>query len=175
MDAIIVDNFFDNFRFIENKFKEIPLYSLPEYNKKFKKSKMDYEAWPGKRSQALIDHNPFLYNLILKEFFTKFRMGQGTVYCDATVNLRLDKDDKDDWVHKDSGDGTTHTLMIYLSKTNLSSGTVLYDENKQPTTTVGFVQNRAFLFNANLWHRSLNNHGKDIEDGRLTINCFLKM
>ena len=65
--------------------------------------------------------------------------------------------------------------MVYLSKTNLSSGTVLYDQNKQPTTTIGFVQNRALLFNANIWHRSLNNHGSNIDDGRLTLNCFLKM
>ena len=175
MDAIIVDNFFDNFRLIENKFKEAKLYSLSEYNKKFKKEKKFYESWPGKRSSPLIDYNPFLYNLILKEFFTKFRIGQNRVICDATINLRLQKDDKHDWIHTDSGEGYTHTLMVYLSKTNLSSGTVLYDHNKQPTTTIGFVQNRALLFNANIWHRSLNNHGSSIDDGRLTLNCFLKM
>ena len=155
MDAIIVDNFFDNFRLIENKFKDARLYSLSEYNKKFKKEKKFYESWPGKRSSPLVNYNPFLYNLIMKELFKK--------------------DDNLDWIHTDSGEGYTHTLMVYLSKTNLSSGTVLYDQNKQPTTTIGFVQNRALLFNANIWHRSLNNHGSNIDDGRLTLNCFLKM
>ena len=61
MDTIIIENFFDNFKNIKDTFKKIPLYSLKEYNKKFHK----YENWPGKRSQALHDDYPFLFNLII--------------------------------------------------------------------------------------------------------------
>ena len=44
---------------------------------------------------------------------------------------------------------------------------------KELTNTVNFVQNRAFLFNGKTKHMALNNYGTDINNGRLTLNCFI--
>ena len=86
----------------------------------------------------------------------------------------LFEDDKKDFVHTD--DPYLFTLMIYLSETNLKSGTGLFDTitSKKPNTIVDFVQNRAFLFNSKIPHKSLHNYGSNINNGRLTLNCFIK-
>jgi len=71
METIVVENFFSNFENIKDEFKKIPLYSLEEYNERFHKKELRKENWPGKRSQALHQSNPFLFNLIHKELSTK--------------------------------------------------------------------------------------------------------
>ena len=88
----------------------------------------------------------------------------------AHIHLRLEEDDEKDWIHKDQ---SFASILIYLSETNLLSGTCLYDESKNITNTINFVQNRAFLFNGKTNHMALNNHGTDINNGRLTLNCFI--
>ena len=70
MEIIVVNNFFNNFSNIEKAFKKIPLYNLNKYNNKFNST----ENWPGLRSENLFNQNPFLFNLILHEFFTKFKI-----------------------------------------------------------------------------------------------------
>jgi len=171
MQAIIVDNFFDNFHNIENYFKKIPLYSLKDYNKKFNLK----NTWPGYRSQDLSKYNPFFYNLIIKEIFQKFSIlyfNQCKIRMHAHVHLRTGISDAD-WIHRDSS-VCEKTLLVYLSDTNLKSGTCFYENTgSNPSTTVNFVQNRALLFDADIRHKSLLDYGKDIDDGRLTLNCFI--
>ena len=66
--------------------------------------------------------------------------------------------------------------MVYLSETNLNSGTAIYpDHGDTPSTLVGFVQNRALLFKSSLRHKSINSYGDNLENGRLTLNCFLNL
>ena len=66
--------------------------------------------------------------------------------------------------------------LIYLSDTNFNSGTRFYEsmeEGKQDeVANVRFVQNRLVMFHSDYPHRSWGNHGKNLEDGRLTINGF---
>ena len=65
-------------------------------------------------------------------------------------------------------------FLIYLSDTNLDSGTKMYlsvDEDKE-TCLVNFVQNRFVMYDANLPHSAYGNYGKNLSDGRLTINGF---
>jgi len=171
MKMIIVENFFDNFENIKNEFKKIKLYNIEEFNKNFDRN----ETWPGFRSEVLDVENPFLFNLLIREIFLKF--GKETFYNNniivkSHIHLRLKDDDEKDWIHKDEG---FKTLIIYLSETNLNSGTCLYDDNENLTTTVNFVQNRAFLFDCKTNHKSMSNYGKNIENGRLTLNCFIKL
>jgi hypothetical protein len=166
INTTIVDNFFDNFENIKDSFKNIKMYDNEEYNKHFENN----GKWPGFRSQDLYDSNKFLWNLIVKEFEQKFNnplRGQ-KYWFKCYTHLRLEN--MDDWIHTDPNYAT---LMVYLSNTNLKSGTCLYNENKELTTTVNFVQNRAFLCNGKTNHMSLNNHGTDINNGRLTLNCFI--
>ena len=169
MNTIIVDNFFNNFENIKDSFKKFELFNNKEFNEKFN----ERDEWPGLRSRALHIENPFLFNLILKEIFEK--IGSQYFYnkkitVKSYVHLRLNEDNKKDWIHTDP---CYATLMVYLSNTNLKSGTCLYNENKELTNTVNFVQNRAFLFNGKTNHMALNNHGTDINNGRLTLNCFI--
>ena len=116
MQAIVVDNFFDNFHNIENHFKKIPLYSLKEFNKKFNVK----NTWPGYRSQDLSEYNPFFYNLIVKEIFQKFPIPyfmQGRISMHAHLHLKTETSDAD-WIHRDSS-VCEKTLLVFLSKTNL--------------------------------------------------------
>ena len=170
MDTIIIENFFDNFKNIKDSFKKIPLYSLKEYNKKFHK----YENWPGKRSRALHDDYPFLFNLIMKELNTKTPLFKDRLLTiNSFIHLRLNEDTDKDWIHVDPDD---YTLMVYLSETNLKSGTAIYpDEENIPNTTVGFVQNRAVLFRGKQRHKAINSYGNNLENGRLTLNCFINV
>ena len=175
MTFLVVDNFFDNFQNIQEHFKKIPLYNHTKYHKKL--GKEQGSKWPGKRSLPLNTEQPFLFNLIMNEMFVKFHNcfeNGRKIKMAASVNLRLNKDDKKDFVHTD--DPYLFTLMIYLSETNLKSGTGLFDTitSKKPNTIVDFVQNRAFLFNSKIPHKSLHNYGSNINNGRLTLNCFIK-
>ena len=169
MNTIIVDNFFNNFENIKDEFKKIQLFNNEEYNKRFNET----ETWPGFRSNYLHKESPFLFNLIIREMFLKF--GDNIFYnrkflMKSHIHLRLEEDDEKDWIHKDQ---SFASILIYLSETNLLSGTCLYDENKNTTSTINFVQNRAVIFDSKTYHKSLNNYGKNLENGRLTLNCFV--
>jgi len=172
MNTIIVDNFFDNFENIKNEFKKIPLLSCEEYFKKFNKN----ESWPGFRSGTLDSESPFLFNLLIKELFSKFgheAFYNNKIIVKSHLHLRLDDDNSKDWIHTD--EDYFASFIVYLSDTNLNSGTCLYDNNKNLTTTINFVQNRAILFDSKTNHKSLANYGNNIQDGRLTLNCFITL
>jgi len=178
MDAIIINDFFDNFHNIKDEFKKIPLLTLDEMNKKLVTKNLRPENWPGKRSENLADTNPFFYNLIIKELTNKTNLFYNTTFnMHACVHLRLQSDNKNDnnitgdFIHSDPCD---YTLMVYLSNTNLKSGTALYsNESDEPNVMTNFVQNRAFLFKGHIRHMAIHNHGDSIENGRLTLNCFI--
>tara|TARA_B100001094_G_C17939755_1_gene674909 strand:- start:278 stop:805 length:528 start_codon:yes stop_codon:yes gene_type:complete len=174
MDTIIIENFFENFNNIKDEFKKIPLYSLKDYNKRFLSKVVRQENWPGKRSQILHMGNPFLFNLIVRELNTKTTLFKDVgLDINSFVHLRLKEDTDKDWIHIDPD---YYTLMVYLSETNLNSGTAIYPEQGDiPSTTVGFVQNRAVLFRSNQRHISINSYGDNLENGRLTLNCFLNL
>ena len=89
----------------------------------------------------------------------------------STVHLRLNNSEED-WIHTD--DQWQKTLIIYLSETNLKSGTCFYENNSNiPSTTINFIKNRALLYDGNIRHMSLLNYGNSIHNGRLTLNCFI--
>jgi len=162
---IILDNFFDNFDVIKNSFKNIQMFKKEDHPDQD-------ENWPGVRSKKIHQENPFLFNLFLKELHSKTNFFENK-YLDIKLNLqmRLKKDDIKDWIHTDSN--FHYSLLVYLSETNLKSGTCFYDKNKNLTTTVNFLQNRAVIFDSKILHKSLNCHGNDINDGRLTLNGFI--
>jgi hypothetical protein len=170
MNTIIVDNFFDNFNNIKDLFKNFQLFNKDEFSKKF-----GTQTWPGFRSADLWTENPILFNLIIKEIFSKFGnqpFQNKRLSMKSHIHLRLKEDNEKDWIHKDNNFAT---LMVFLSDTNLGSGTCLYDENKNLTHTINFVQNRALLFNSKIYHKSLNNYGDNLQNGRLTLNCFIDL
>lgn len=172
--VIVVDNFFDGFGLLEKHFKKVPLYSLDEWKKQKDNADLS-QKWPGKRSLVLMDEEPFLQALLVKEFQEKFNYffkSYKSYNCFSYLHLRLATDNKPDFIHKDPVD---YTLMVYLSKTNLNSGTILYDEDENPTHTINFVQNRAVIFPGHIKHKSMLNYGNNLDDGRLTLNCFFEV
>jgi hypothetical protein len=175
MKTIIVDNFFDNFNLIENEFKKIKLYTREEFNNLHESITGTKETWPGYRSWLLSEVNPFLFNLFLKEFDIKFdNFFNGKLFKAKThIHLRLKEDEEKDWIHTD--DPAHYSFLVYLSKTNLDSGTQLFNEKNELITDIKFVQNRAVLFDSKYNHRSKGNHGTDIHNGRLTFNAFFNI
>lgn len=168
---IIIDNFFDNFHLIENEFKKIPLYNLKDFNKKFK----DQQNWPGSRSNYLNESSPFLFNLFNKEFIIKFDdfFKNMNIIVRSHIHLRLASDNVKDWIHRDS-DQYIYTCLVYLSQTNVNSGTYLYSENNDIISDIKFIQNRAILFDARYLHSAYGHHGVSVDDGRLTLNTFYR-
>ena len=166
---IIIDNFFDNFNLIENEFKKIPLYNLEEFNKKF----IDQQNWPGSRSNYISEESPFLFNLFNKEFNVKVGdlFKEINISIKSHIHLRLESDSIKDWIHRDS-ENFIYTCLVYLSKTNLNSGTYLYSEDNHIVSDIKFIQNRAIFFDARYLHSAYGHHGSSIDDGRLTLNVF---
>lgn len=173
------DNFFDHLDEMEDIFKNIPLYTKEEIMKKLNHK---HEYWPGQRSEFLnLDKNTKpLFFLFLKEFNHKL----GHIFphdkkynLRLSIHLRLDEDEKKDYIHRDDTgedgeDGTDYSMVVNLSKTNLKSGTAFYDNDNNEILNAKFVQNRAVLFKSGILHSAYGHHGKDINDGRLTMNAF---
>jgi hypothetical protein len=166
---VSIFNFFEDFDYIVNFLKKIPVYSNEEYNKNFNAK----QTWPGFRSQDLSTSCPPIICLI-KSILKKNNIDIQNSIIEAYTHLRLHEDQEKDWVHEDSYGGCFLTCLIYLSDTKIESGTGFYlnkDKNSL-FTKIGFIKNSALLFNANLLHSSLLNYGKSMEDGRLTLNIF---
>jgi len=164
---IITPNFFNNFEYIKESFKKIPLYDMNEFNKKFSAT----DTWPGLRSSPLCSSAKFL-TIFFCEMLQKHNllMNPFDYRCELFIHLRLEKDQDKDWVHKDS---CQHSAIVYLSDSNYNSGTCFYDEDKKTVVhKAGFVQNTCVFFNPKILHKSVLNYGTNINNGRLTLNAF---
>lgn len=150
--------------------KEIPVYSFNEHPD-LKINLENNSKWPGKRSVKLNQAEKFLQFFIVETAINKFRFNISKYhYISSYVHVRLDNDNKTDFIHQDLG---MDTLLVYLSPTNINSGTVFYaDDQKTPITEVSFIQNISVFFNGSIYHCSKNNFGQNINDGRMTLNVF---
>ena len=150
--------------------KKIKLYTAKDHPAKKMKIKMTY---PGTRSKNLYHEKPILWNYINDIIIKHKILDERSWNIDTFLHLRLDKDKDKDWIHKDQTED--FAALIYLSETNLNSGTKIYDENDNMIDDIKFVQNRLIMYSANYKHMGYGHHGKDINDGRLTLNLFIKM
>lgn len=157
-------NFLNYINQIHALCKNFNFYTLEEYNNKFNLN----ESWPGKRTFNLSQESPFLHIHLLSllqingiEIHKYKRIGS---YC----HIRLAEDDAKDWIHTDESD----TALIYLSPTNLNSGTKFFDSQNNEITSVQFVQNTCVFFESPLSHSSFGNHGDTIDNARMTLNIF---
>ena len=149
--------------------KRVSLYKVEEHPE-HKDPETD-STWPGKRSLNLSEEEPFLYLQLMNLIENKFNLVFSNYKSiDAYIHLRLKEDDTKDWIHIDP----TDTILIYLSPTNLSSGTSCYSDDDKEIAAIKFVQNSALFFNGQIKHKSLSNYGENLEDGRMTINIFCK-
>jgi len=166
MRLIQEDNFFPNLNLILPEIKKIKLYNLKQFSKLHEKG-----DWPGHRSLPIIETNPSLYLYVNHLMSEKKLIPEGKYSISTFLHLRLQEDLKKDWIHKDDDN---LAALIYLSHTNKDSGTYLYDENKNIINDIKFIQNRFIMYDANYNHMGYGHHGSSIEDGRLTLNLFIR-
>ena len=128
------------------------------------------ENYPGIRTGTLDVINPILNGYLIREI-EKYGLPFTSKYFNYTLhaNLRLEVDNKDDYIHQD---GSDWAFLVYLSNTNLDSGTRFYLSGNEDGkhADVSFIKNRLVIFNSNIFHSSYNSHGSSLEDGRLTLN-----
>jgi hypothetical protein len=163
---LIIENFLPNLGHYLSEIYKIILYNNEEFNKKFNVT----DNWPGKRSESLNASNKFLFFLILQNlekvhFLKRYNL-------DIFLHLRRKEDLFKDWIHKDTDD---YAFLIYLNKTNLNSGTYLYDENNNVISDIKYVQNRFVIYNSSYNHMGYGHFGDSSENGRLTLNGFLNI
>jgi len=142
--------------------KTLPFYSKEEFPEK--------SSWPGVRTNNLKDSCPFLYihilTLLQQSININFNEYKNiSMYC----HLRLQEDQEKDWIHTDPSD----TVIVYLSPTNLNSGTDFYDNRENTIASVKFIQGTCVFFKEGIKHCSIGNHGDSIDNGRMTINLFM--
>lgn len=162
---IVKENFLPNLDLYLKNIREIPVHSIEEYSKITNDYKVNF---PGKRSDALLKANPFLYCLINNEISKINLLKKYSI--DLYIHLKTEKDIKKDWIHKD-GD-CDYTTVIYLNNI-LNAGTYFYDKDTI-TADIKYKQNRMIFFNSNILHMAYGEVGKDLLDGRLTIVGFIK-
>ena len=166
MKLIQEENFFPNLNFILPEIKKIKLYSSEE----FEKLENQKGNWPGLRSRVLGKNNPIFHEYITSLIHQKKLLDHGVWQIASFIHLRLEEDNPKDWIHKDSDD---LAALIYISETNLNSGTYLFDDNKNLINDIKFVSNRFIMYDGNYNHKGYGHHGDSIENGRLTINLFI--
>lgn len=164
--TLVIEEFLPNLKYYLTDMYKIPMYEKEEYNKKFNLK----SNFPGKRSNSLLVDNKFLFFLILQNlekvsFLKKYSL-------DIFLHLRRKEDFSKDWIHKDPDD---YAFLIYLNETNLNSGTYLYDENNNIVSDIKYVQNRFVIYNGYYNHMGYGHFGNLPENGRLTLNGFLKI
>lgn len=170
----LYDNFFDEItlRTLERKLKKIEFYDCPSHKQKFKSE----NNWPGLRSAELIEYHKDISDIILQRLgkqypFNSSKEFSGTLFA----HYRFDRNKESDWIHQDPVDTG---VIIYMSETNLTSGTNFYenidDDKEDNSLSVKYVKNRAMIFNGNKPHAPFGSFGTNIENGRLTINGFFQ-
>jgi len=166
MKAFQIDNFFENINVIYKECKKLKFYTLGELP-----SDPDIN-WPGKRTEEL-----FKVNKLLQYFVEKYLILNDiiTVKSNKKISMfahaRFKGEENKDWIHKDKA---TLGCLLYLSPTNLNSGTYLFSEKNEIINDFKFVQNRFIAYDANYNHMAYGHHGDTIDNCRLTLNIFIK-
>mgnify|MGYP003114970824 CR=1 FL=1 len=161
-----IENFFPRLDFILPEIKKIKLYTQKEFNEHEGTS----DTWPGYRSLCLTKNNVFLFELINNLIFSKGMIDHGNYYIMTFLHLRLKEHDAQDWIHKDN---SLFSALIYLSETNLNSGTYIYNEDENIVNDIKFVKNRFVMFSGNYKHKGYGHYGDSVQNGRLTLNLFI--
>ena len=165
----VIDNFLpdDIFQAVHDEVKRCKLTPL----QKTKETRERDVTYPGVTSLPFRDDNKILDRFLLSHIEAYNLPWTKTPYMyEQHAHLRLETDNEGDYIHTDSG--MNFAWLLYLSKTNLKSGTKFYTDDEKETDFVRFIQNRFVIFDANINHMAFNNHGKDLNDGRLTVVGF---
>ena len=169
----VIDNFFDpwQLKLAINEVKKLPFYDISDHPRHEQNTN-----YPGTRTDDLHRVHPLLSTFIIQKV-AAINAGQFHSQrwdCKMCAHLRTEDDAELDFIHRDTG--FDWAFLIYLSESNLKSGTKFYktenSDKEDDNVFVKFEQNRIVLFDSTVPHMAYSNHGKDLNDGRLTINGF---
>ena len=89
-------------------------------------------------------------------------------------HLKYENENNQEYIHKDNS--FDFAYLIYLSDTNLDSGTKMYETNdslkNKENVCVHFVKNRLVIYDADISHMAWGLHGNSKQNGRLAITSF---
>lgn len=164
MFAYHKENFFSHLDLILPEIKRIKLYNMKDHPENLEPE----IEWPGYRSENLLKCSPSLFFLVL-ENLKKTNLVKGNYQFLIYIHLRTEKDEKEDFIHEDKA---TLAGLVYLNKTNLNSGTHLYDENDNIISDFKYVQNRLVMYSGQYRHCAYGHFGDTFDNGRTTLNIF---
>ena len=152
--VIVIDNFFspNNLKLVTEEVKKLQFWNADDHP-----DGPDYGYWPGIRTNKFSIVNPTLDSLIIKHIKeTNAIFTQQPWKQHQYAHLRTEKDNEEDFVHQDSNDWA---YLIYLSETNLDSGTKMYESAKSELDFMtpeikDVIQSKFGEFNIALSHSS---------------------
>jgi hypothetical protein len=133
-------------------------------------------TWPGFRTKQVSELDNEYANVVLSRISTiaNYNFGiSGNIEIASSFQLTTKKDG-DSWIHLDN-DVQVAGLLYLSPNAPLGAGTTFY--NKPPheiVDTIGNVFNRLILYKADMYHKSTEYFGEDMQDGRLTQVFFIK-
>ena len=164
------ENFFNNLDYILPELHKIKLYSKKEYDNEFPNNG---QLWPGYRSADLTIINPILTSFVLDKLQNVKILQNQNLKIHLYLHLRTKEDEKDEFIHTDD-DFYKYGGLIYLNDTNLNSGTKIYEDKDQMINDIKYVKNRLIIFNGSYRHKGYGYFGNNSENGRLTLNLFIR-
>tara|TARA_R100001244_G_C5151078_1_gene129660 strand:+ start:637 stop:1170 length:534 start_codon:yes stop_codon:yes gene_type:complete len=171
---IVIDNFLMPWELslVGKELRNTEFFSLKDHP-----SNEANTLYPGRKTDEFSRVHPLLDSFIINRLDAIKTIFTANPYSvNQYGHLRLEGDDEEEYIHQDFPFDWAY--LIYVSDTNLESGTKMYKSLKsakdEETAFIKFVQNRILLFDVRVPHMAWGNHGKSLKDGRLTINGFCK-
>ena len=174
----VVDNFFDpwQLKLAINEVKKIPFYDISDHPRHEQNTN-----YPGTRTDDLHRVHPLLATFIIQKV-SAINAGQFHSQrwdCKMCVHLRTEDDDELDYIHRDTG--FDWAFLIYLSESNLKSGTKFYkaenSDKEDDNVFVKFEQNRigdcSSAEETEMSRSCWTSSRSSCDSGRLSDNCKL--
>ena len=133
-------------------------------------------TWPGLRSAALNELNKEFADIVLGRIshLAQYHFGvPSNLHIRSAFQLTR-ADDGNSWIHQDHD--VDVAALVYLSpNAPKNSGTILYTPPPhEEVDVIGNVYNRLIMYRSDTYHKSNQYFGSNIDDGRLTLVCFVK-
>tara|TARA_Y100000389_G_scaffold205022_1_gene262081 strand:+ start:5383 stop:5889 length:507 start_codon:yes stop_codon:yes gene_type:complete len=163
-----IDSFFELPKVIYTEAKKTKLYKVEDHPDHIDKNHRN--TWPGLRSEELGDVNP-LFKYFIMKYLSLANLDVRDKNVRLYVHARYANDMVEDFIHTDT---YKYSLLIYLSETNLNSGTKFFNLKDEVINDFKFIQNRLLFFDSRYRHTAYGHHGDSINNCRLTLNGFIK-
>lgn len=173
MNLIVLDNFLPYPNIVRHWALKQEFFDCEQMTKKVGKP----NTWPGLRTIGINELDIGFANDVLSKmsYLAQYHFGvPRNIHIRSAFQLTR-KDDGNSWIHRD--DDVDVACLLYLTpNAPFSSGTNLYSEPPHEVTdNIGNVYNRLVMYRANIYHKSNEYFGDNLENGRLTLVSFIKV